>query len=62
MKKLRLTGIKFSHKSRKYRSYKGAVGTIAKNRINRRFNTSNPYQKLTTEVTEFKTQEGKNYT
>lgn len=59
MKKRGIICVKFSHKSRKYRSYKGTVGTVAKNRINRRFNTPYPYQKLTTDVTEFKTQEGK---
>ena len=55
MKKLGISCIKFSHKTRKYRSYKGKIGTIAKNRINRRFHTPYPYQKLTTDVTEFKT-------
>ena len=59
MKKLGLTCVKYSHKTRKYRSYKGTIGTVAKNRVNRRFNTPYPYQKLTTNVTEFKTQEGK---
>ena len=59
MKKLGLTCLKYSHKTRKYRSYKGSLGTVAKNRINRRFSTPYPYQKLTTDVTEFKTQEGK---
>lgn len=34
---------------------------IAKNRINRRFNTIHTYQKWTTDVIEFKTQEAKNY-
>lgn len=59
MKKLGLICLKFSHKSRKYRSYKGTVGTVAKNRIKRRFNPPHVYQKLTTDVTEFKTEEGK---
>ena len=59
MKRLGLICVKFSHKSRKYRSYKGTIGIIAKNRIHRRFNTTHVYQKLTTDVTEFKTQEGK---
>ena len=59
MKKLGIMCVKFGRKSRQYRSYKGTVGTVAKNRINRRFNTPYPYQKLTTDVTEFKTQEGK---
>ncbi|MGL4336689.1 MAG: IS3 family transposase [Turicibacter sp.] len=59
MKKLGIICVKFGHKSRKYKTYKGTVGTVAKNRINRLFNTPNPYQKLATDVTEFKTQEGK---
>ncbi len=54
MKKLGLKGEKFRRKSRKYSSYKGTVGTIAKNRINRRFHTSICHQKLTTDITEFK--------
>ena len=33
---------------------KGNVGKIAPNRINRRFNTSVPHQKITTDTTEFK--------
>ena len=44
----------FTRKSRKYSSYKGNVGKIAPNRINRRFNTSVPHQKITTDTTEFK--------
>jgi len=46
--------IKFSRKSRKYNSYKGEVGKIAKNRLHRRFYTSVPHQKITTDTTEFK--------
>ena len=36
----------YGRKYKKYNSYKGVVGKIKKNRINRRFNTSVPYQKL----------------
>lgn len=54
MKKLELKCIVFSHKSRKYNSYKGTVGNIANNKINRRFTTSVPHQKITTDTTEFK--------
>ena len=42
------------HKSRRYNSYKGKVGKVASNRVNRRFTTSVPLQKLVTDVTEFK--------
>ncbi len=54
MKKLGLRVTTFWHKSRKYNSYKGKVGTVAKNKLHRRFNTSVPHQKITTDTTEFK--------
>ena len=38
---------------KKYRSYKGEVGTIAPNLLNRDFKTTNPNQKWVTDVTEF---------
>lgn len=44
----------FGRKYRKYNSYKGVVGRIAPNRVNRRFETSIPHQKITTDTTEFK--------
>ena len=53
MQDLDLKCTKFTRKSR-YKSYKGKVGTTAKNRLNRRFKTSIPLQKLVTDVTEFK--------
>lgn len=46
--------IAFTRKSRKYNSYKGTVGKVAKNLIHRRFYTSIPHQKITTDTTEFK--------
>nr|WP_245831954.1 IS3 family transposase [Oceanobacillus senegalensis] len=61
MKKLGLKGKKFWTKTRKYRSYKGTIGKVAKNRINRRFYTNVPLQKLTTDITEFKCTDGKLY-
>lgn len=54
MQKVGLQVTSFTRKSRKYSSYKGNVGTVAPNRINRRFNTSIPHQKITTDTTEFK--------
>jgi len=54
MDKLGLKCTKFSRKTRKYNSYKGKVGKIAQNRLNRRFMTPIPLQKLVTDVTEFK--------
>ena len=44
----------FTRKSRKFSTYKGIVGRIAPNRMNRRFNTCIPHQKITTDTTEFK--------
>ena len=42
MQKYNLQVMSFTRKSRKYSSYKGKVGTIAPNRIRRRFNTHIP--------------------
>lgn len=54
VKKFGLQVTSFTHKSRKYSSYKGKVGKVAPNRINRRFHTNIPHQKITTDTTEFK--------
>ncbi|WP_353626620.1 IS3 family transposase, partial [Bacillus sp. JCM 19041] len=54
MKELGLRCVKFMRKSRKYNSYKGKVGKIAKNRLSRHFSTPIPLQKLVTDITEFK--------
>lgn len=54
MKKLGLLVTSFWHKSRKYNSYKGTVGKVSNNKLRRRFNTTIPHQKLTTDTTEFK--------
>lgn len=53
MRDLNLKCEKFKRKSR-YNSYKGKVGKVAKNRLNRRFTTPYRLQKLVTDVTEFK--------
>ncbi|WP_419394394.1 IS3 family transposase [Cytobacillus praedii] len=58
MRELGLKGNKFTRKSRRYSSYKGTIGTVVKNRIHRRFNTTIPCQKLTTDITEFKCTDG----
>ena len=58
MKRLGLICVKFSHKSHKSPSFKGIIRIIAKNRIHRHF-PLHVYQNMTTDVTEFKTQEGK---
>ena len=54
VQKLGLQVASYTRKSRKYSSYKGKVGTVAPNRIRRRFNTHVPHQKITTDTTEFK--------
>lgn len=43
MQKLGLQVTSFTRKSRKYSSYKGQVGTVAPNRIRRRFKTHIPH-------------------
>ena len=53
MNELELKCVKFQRKSR-YNSYKGTVGTVARNLLNRRFDTSIPLQKVVTDITEFK--------
>ena len=45
----------------KYNSYKGEVGKIAENIINRDFRTTAPLQKWTTDITQFKFTWGKCY-
>ena len=54
MTKLGIKCVAFSHKSRKYSSYRGTIGKISKNLINRRFNASIMHQKITTDTSEFK--------
>ena len=61
MRKLGIKVTSFTRKSRKYSSYKGKIGKIAPNRIRRRFNTSIPHQKITTDTTKFKYVEVKKY-
>lgn len=54
MQKLGMQVTSFTRKSRKYNSYKGTVGSVVLNRINRRFNTSILHSKITIDTTEFK--------
>ena len=46
--------IKFSRRSRGYSSFRGEVGRIAENKLNRRFQVSIPNKVWVTDVTEFK--------
>lgn len=54
-------GIKARPKQRKYVSYKGTVGRIAANLLDRDFSTDGPYQKIGTDVTVFIMPFGKLY-
>lgn len=51
MKTMNLHG---KQKKSRYRSYKGTVGKIAPNILNRHFYSQKPFEKLVTDVTEFK--------
>lgn len=44
----------YTRKSRRFSTYKGVVGRISPNRVNRRFNTCIQHQKITTDTSEFK--------
>ncbi len=52
MKELNLKGKQL--KNGKYHSYKGEVGKVADNLLKRDFKAEKPFEKLTTDVTEFK--------
>jgi putative transposase len=51
MKSLNLNGK--TRKNEKYHSYKGEVGKVADNLLQRDFTASKPFEKLTTDVTQF---------
>ena len=54
VQKLKLQVTSFSRKTRKYSSYKGTIGKVADNEINRNFKLGEPYTYITTDTTEFK--------
>ena len=54
VQKLKLQVTSFSRKTRKYSSYKGTIGKVADNEINRNFKVGEPYTYITTDTTEFK--------
>lgn len=54
IKKFNILVSNFHHKSRKYNSYRGYVGRVAKHLIRRRFETTLALQKITMDATEFK--------
>ena len=59
MKVLNLRGKQ--RKNGKYHSYKGTVGKVADNLLKRNFHADKPFEKLTTDVTEFKVGDEKVY-
>ena len=59
MKSLNLRGKQ--SKNGKYHSYKGEVGKVADNLLHRDFSADKPFEKLTTDVTEFKIGDEKVY-
>ena len=54
VQKLKLQVTSFSRKTRKYSSYKGTIGRVADNKINRNFKVEKAYTYITTDTTEFK--------
>ncbi|QWB96623.1 IS3 family transposase [Mycoplasmatota bacterium] len=60
-KLMRELGLKGRIRKSKYRSYKGTVGKICPNYLNRDFNTTKANQKWVTDVSEFKLGEDKLY-
>jgi len=54
-------GLKSLIRRKKYRSYKGELGKIAPNLLNRDFNSEQPCQKWATDITEFKVGDKKLY-
>lgn len=59
MKSLNLRGKQ--SKNGKYHSYKGEVGKVADNLLHRDFYADKPFEKLTTDITEFKIGDEKVY-
>ena len=53
LKLMKILKIYGKQRKSKYKSYRGEVGKVAPNLLNREFNTNAPYTKLTTDVTEF---------
>ena len=53
LKLMKRLGLKAKQRKSKYKSYKGAVGKVADNLLRRNFTAEKPFEKLTTDVTEF---------
>ena len=54
-------GLYGKRRKSKYKSYKGEIGKVAPNILNRDFQTSKPFEKLATDVTEFAVYDNKVY-
>lgn len=54
LKLMKTLGLKGKQrKNEKYHSYKGTVGKVADNLLNREFSASKPFEKITTDITQF---------
>lgn len=58
---MRDLNLKGKQKRNKYKSYKGEIGRIAPNILNREFSSNKPFEKLATDVTEFSVCDNKVY-
>ncbi|USS87276.1 DDE-type integrase/transposase/recombinase [Fructilactobacillus hinvesii] len=58
MNELNIFGIGYTKKTKKYDSSKGPEGKRVKNKLHRRFYSNRPYQKMVSDVTEFKVKNG----
>lgn len=58
---MREMGLKTKRKSKSYRSYKGTVGKVADNVIDRNFNATRPMEKIATDITQINIGEKKLY-
>lgn len=58
---MRALGLTCQVRRRRYRSYRGEMGTVAPNRLDRNFTATAPNQKWVTDLTEFRVGEAKVY-
>lgn len=61
LKLMQELGIKGKIRRGKYKSYKGEIGKVAPNILKREFEATKPFEKLTTDVTEFNINDTKVY-
>lgn len=54
VQELQIQVTSFSRKSGKFSTYRGEIGKVAKNEINRNFKSNIPHEKITTDTSEFK--------